>query len=151
MPNQEIMREWVAALRSGDYLQGRGRLKTDNQYCCLGVLCDIAVKHGVLPQPIVHETPGTDGVHTIALYGAGAILMPPGVVNKWADIPSALDYFKLNGLHSRDLASMNDNGKSFAEIADLIEESWIDLPADVQIPDSPAAIPTETVTASASS
>jgi hypothetical protein len=32
--------EWIKALRSGKYKQGRGRLynKGDNTYCCLGVL-----------------------------------------------------------------------------------------------------------------
>jgi hypothetical protein len=37
---QESKDKWVAALRSGDYKQGVGCLytKTDNAYCCLGVL-----------------------------------------------------------------------------------------------------------------
>ena len=47
--NKEIKKEWVEALRSGDYTQGRGRLRSANyedsdgsySYCCLGVLADI--------------------------------------------------------------------------------------------------------------
>lgn len=38
--NKKIAMEWVSALRSGDYKQGRDKLydlKTDS-YCCLGVL-----------------------------------------------------------------------------------------------------------------
>src|ERR1700722_19140718 len=33
--------KWVAALRSGEYKQGDGKLhnRTDDSYCCLGVLC----------------------------------------------------------------------------------------------------------------
>ena len=36
----ELKAQWIAALRSGEYTQGRGALKTgDGGYCCLGVLC----------------------------------------------------------------------------------------------------------------
>lgn len=32
--------KWVAALRSGEYKQGRGQLRNhNNEYCCLGVAC----------------------------------------------------------------------------------------------------------------
>lgn len=35
-------RRWIAALRSGKYKQGQGRLKTGTgEYCCLGVACAI--------------------------------------------------------------------------------------------------------------
>lgn len=38
--NKEVKAKWVAALRSGEYKQGKGRLKNiNNEYCCLGVLC----------------------------------------------------------------------------------------------------------------
>lgn len=39
--NQEIKAKWVAALRSGNYEQGHYRLRSNDRYCCLGVLCDI--------------------------------------------------------------------------------------------------------------
>ncbi len=40
----ELKKKWVAALRSGEYKQGRNRLhrKVDNSFCCLGVLCEVA-------------------------------------------------------------------------------------------------------------
>lgn len=34
-------RDWVAALRSGKYEQGKDSLLSDNGYCCLGVLCKL--------------------------------------------------------------------------------------------------------------
>jgi len=44
-PNVEAIREWVAALRSGKFMQGTGRLvrKVDGapRYCCLGVACEV--------------------------------------------------------------------------------------------------------------
>lgn len=49
MLTTEQIREWVAALRSGLYKQGRGRLKRGRGYCCLGVaneVCDLGVPPG---------------------------------------------------------------------------------------------------------
>lgn len=37
-----IKKKWVAALRSGEYKQCRGRLKRGDSYCCLGVLRELA-------------------------------------------------------------------------------------------------------------
>lgn len=39
-----IKRRWIRALRSGRYKQARRKLRGDNGYCCLGVLCDISGK-----------------------------------------------------------------------------------------------------------
>lgn len=38
----KLKEDWVRALRSGEYEQGRKRLKSGNNYCCLGVLCKVA-------------------------------------------------------------------------------------------------------------
>jgi len=46
--NKKIKKEWIKALRSGEYKQGKGKLCRSEdggetyQYCCLGVLIDIA-------------------------------------------------------------------------------------------------------------
>lgn len=45
--NPEVKTKWLAALRSGNYKQGRMALKRGvgdgtADYCCLGVLCDIS-------------------------------------------------------------------------------------------------------------
>lgn len=47
---QDVIKMWVKALRSGKYIQGRGRLKMEVpekegkpahfEHCCLGVLCE---------------------------------------------------------------------------------------------------------------
>jgi len=47
--NKEAIREWVAALRSGDFKQGRAFLvlpagfggSEERTYCCLGVACEV--------------------------------------------------------------------------------------------------------------
>jgi hypothetical protein len=39
----KLKAEWIAALRSGKYKQGRLFLRdSEDNYCCLGVLCEIA-------------------------------------------------------------------------------------------------------------
>ena len=56
--NQKIKERWVKALRSGKYKQGKGWLrkssgpKKKSEFCCLGVLCDLAVKSKIIPKPI---------------------------------------------------------------------------------------------------
>lgn len=41
----EIKTKWLNALKSGQYLQGRAKLKYDNDgiiyHCCLGVLAEV--------------------------------------------------------------------------------------------------------------
>lgn len=99
--NKTIKKQWVKALRSGKYEQTEGCLKDKNGYCCLGVLCDI------LPKPAKKG---------ISYFGTGN-----SVLNKRA--------MELTGLTSedprigeKDASEWNDTeGKSFAEIADLIE------------------------------
>ena len=52
--NAQIKKEWLEALRSGEFLQGTGRLRYSERklngqnvkrHCCLGVLCEIVKKH----------------------------------------------------------------------------------------------------------
>lgn len=43
--NTENMKAWVAALRSGEYKQGRSCLRSaDGTFCCLGVAGDLYAK-----------------------------------------------------------------------------------------------------------
>jgi hypothetical protein len=87
---------WVEALRSGEYKQTSGALKDEfDGYCCLGVLCEIS---------------GLEWDRT-GLY------LPPNVI-RWAKLKES------NGAYgdSRCLAHDNDCGKSFLEIADIIEQ-----------------------------
>ena len=45
--NENIKRDWLNALRSGEYAQCANALQNDRQcFCALGVLCDLAVKAG---------------------------------------------------------------------------------------------------------
>jgi hypothetical protein len=37
----ETKERWVTALRSGQYKQGQRSLRKGDEYCCLGVFCDL--------------------------------------------------------------------------------------------------------------
>lgn len=45
--NVDNMRMFVNALESGLYEQGQGRLRSGDQFCCLGVACELARTNGV--------------------------------------------------------------------------------------------------------
>lgn len=113
--NKEIADKWVAALRSGQYKQGRKYLRCGNQYCCLGVLCEVV---GVIPtKEIVTDLPGTEFV-----YDGKKHSLSTGVLQKtaMADDQGCLP-------DGRYLSRLNDLGLTFDQIADLIEQHWEQL------------------------
>lgn len=98
--NPEVKAKWIEALRSGNYQQGRKHLRSlDDKFCCLGVIEDVM---GCTWEETTrnYEIKGFTGV------------LPPGDREKFGLDPSAESL----------LISMNDSGKSFAEIAAWIEE-----------------------------
>lgn len=98
---------WIAALRSGEYKQGRGQLVSGNRFCCLGVACDVFWKNN--PGKIV-KTPISYGGHIISL---------PEIVQEWYGLSGACGSFD----HRADslLVRNDDKRQTFSEIADLIE------------------------------
>jgi hypothetical protein len=100
----EPMKKWVSALRSGNYHQTRGRLKRGDEFCCLGVACDV-LKEAVGG---VWEPGGTFRFDTIREGGtlpiqlANLLELPNGAVCE--------------------LIRMNDTyAKNFNQIADYLE------------------------------
>jgi hypothetical protein len=90
-----------------------------NEYCCLGVLCDLAIKDGVdVEWAGAREDRAYmawDRVSGERSRGA----LPPIVAN-WAGLtPWGNDVSAPQA--ALDLAGMNDNGVPFLEIADAIE------------------------------
>ena len=113
---------WLAALRSGNYNQARGRMRvskrsapstrldaqvtTGTAHCCLGVLTEVAVEEGIL-----------DRFKT----ASGSNSMPCMIVRKWSGLDKKT---------ADDLASKNDQSRpegawprnNFATIAEWIEK-----------------------------
>lgn len=123
--NKEIKQKWIEALRSGKYKQGTAALRKKDylqkgkpEFCCLGVLCEIAIKEGVIKDPKKY-----DRYYNTYLYPEiyGDQLLPLKVV-KWAGLedvnPSVIGPLG----KTTSLADLNDKGFNFTEIADLIEQ-----------------------------
>ena len=106
--NQEIKKKWVDALRSGDYDQTKGCLQDNNGFCCLGVLSDI---HSKETKTNWEKRRGTNSIYYIEKYGT----LPTEVI-EWSGLK---DYSPMTSKGS--LVSLNDQGKEFPEIADIIE------------------------------
>ena len=106
---------WIDRLENGNSPQTQNKLgKCDGSRCCLGVLCDIAVEEGVIGSRLLvgEDRVGYDNYETSVL---------PEKVKDWAVMSSR------NGSYddgAECLASDNDAGRSFAEIAQTIREKF---------------------------
>jgi len=105
-----VAQKWVEALRNGEYKQGTGCLKARDQFCCLGVLSDLAVKHGIGRWDGLERF--TDGSEERSGRLARSVM-------QWAKVKDSEG--AIDSPPSR-LTMLNDNGATFLEIADLIEQ-----------------------------
>lgn len=105
---------WTDALRSGDYTQTSNILTRayedgTQDSCCLGVLCEEAIKAGV---PLDRKVTGE-----VVYYDKDAHTLPMAV-REWAGLPGPNP-----SLGDITAAEWNDvHGASFTKIADLIDE-----------------------------
>ena len=145
---QEVAELWTEALRSGDYNQATGTLaKVDDTtgevvgHCCLGVLCEIAIKHGVKVERegrMRTEYADDDSDESYEYYDnitfddrddlvpqsvkdwAGLKTNDASVINNYPD--GSAEEEEMDNEFSDSLAGLNDSGKSFLDIANLIEK-----------------------------
>ena len=138
---KDIKDEWVRRLRSGDYEQGQGYLRFGDKYCCLGVLCDMAVEAGVIVETYSSlekvSSFGRDGADlqtqmlpiSVAkwsgLMGTPAVTQEGTEIRIHADLPYDIPREDPeNGwilTEKQDLMELNDDEISFKEIATVIE------------------------------
>jgi hypothetical protein len=102
----QLKAKWVEALRSGEYSQTQNWLRDGEGFCCLGVLCDLS--------QLGEWSPSNEG--SMQRYTVGKDY------HRTQFLPFAVK--EISGLSGDDcdpIVKMNDDGKSFAEIADYIE------------------------------
>lgn len=106
--NKQNIKKWVEALESGRYKQGSSYLATiDNEYCCLGVACEVAIENGVPVQK--KELENWYSYDSLSEF-------PPSIVMDWIGIPNEEQY---------DYTKMNDEMHlSFKEIAEEIRKRY---------------------------
>jgi hypothetical protein len=100
--NEKIKEEWLKRLRSGMYKQGTKQLHsiTDDTYCCLGVLCEIALEQGICKK--------VDG-----RYDNSDTILPYSV-QEWAELesPNPEVRYSPNSVKTLSLAQLNDGSDS---------------------------------------
>lgn len=113
-----VRKEWVEALRSGKYEQGKGQLVKDGKYCCLGVLCEVIG---------MKKSKGTN--HAFTYYGDEYQLAPYTALRAVGlnDQHGSYDYTDEGLDEGIALTERNDAGESFDEIADIIEKEPLGL------------------------
>lgn len=131
--NTEVIREWVAALRSGKYQQTGGKLARtvgdSAEYCCLGVLCELGAAKGIATR---EEAPGTFFQH---IKYDGLEALPPGSIQAWVGLDSwgvspreewSIDPDDLNPDGRISVAALNDRYDfTFDQIADAVESEYL--------------------------
>ena len=105
--NSSVKQIWINALRSGKYEQGQGSLNEDGKFCCLGVLTDLFIRET--------NQEWEEHYDNCFAFEDSFCFLPPSV-QEWARLNNAP---QVNG---RSLPMINDEGASFEELADLIEE-----------------------------
>lgn len=133
--HEDVKNTWVAALRSGRFAQGTGYLAQHTepgqpkQYCCLGVLMELAIDAGL---GIKRECCGPAVLYGDRTGDCNAALIPS--VREWSGVRFCDGLFgeHPNGssvlvMGSKSLSDLNDSGKSFGTIADAIEANWESL------------------------
>lgn len=124
-PNFKPVRKWIMALRSGEYTQGKGFLCVlDNgnpTYCCLGVLADAVVPGSwgdpvELRDPLKEEKGAKVTARSFSADRRGSWVF-------FLDIEDWERYGLSHLVSQTHLSEMNDQGRSFEEIADYIENA----------------------------
>jgi hypothetical protein len=119
--NEQLIIDWIAALRSGKYKKETGQLRKNEGYCCLGVLCDLQNKG-----EWVRQEPVADTIYWTYLCKDTKIILSAGLTD--ADHAALLRY----NIAVVTLVKMNDDRDPFGgnqrhtfnEIADRIEEMF---------------------------
>jgi len=113
-----LKQRWLRALRSKEYPKTKGALcvpdedvKGGRSYCCLGVLCEIAVSDGVIKP--AREGFNADVGGKCFLYGANADVLLPPTVARWAGLSDKAQEV---------IASRNDDVMTFEEVIPIIED-----------------------------
>ena len=122
------MKKWIKALRSGKYKQGKGYLKQFNsknepRHCCLGVLCELydqQMKKNHKKTLFTEHMIDSETVEFISFnkYDGGL----PKEVREWANMINPCGEF-INKDRVEYLSDLNDDGKKFSTIADIIEKN----------------------------
>jgi hypothetical protein len=129
---------WTEALESGKYPQGEGWLcqisgedEGKAEWCCLGVLCDVAIKDGLqLEQETgrCHDECGDDAHSPVVKFAGYDATLPPEVRDHFdfeqvvEGFGGAHEYISIHKLIKWNDSSLSHEHKTFPEIAAKLRE-----------------------------
>lgn len=127
---RELRDKWVQALRSGEYRQDTKALMQqpifdEPGYCCLGILCMVSGLGVLKPGCFTYRNPEYDHSTGGTQWDDDDVVLLPEVELQDEELDDTLrkTFGLSNDNHGR-LIEMNDyEKKSFAEIADWIEDN----------------------------
>lgn len=106
--NKRELKQWIAALDSGEYRQGAGKMQDiGGRYCCLGVGCKLFIPTSLL------------SIDNGRIQGAYPDMQPAAPM--W--LQQVNDDFDEKTFRS--LSTLNDDGFTFPEIATLLELVYV--------------------------
>jgi hypothetical protein len=120
----ENAKEWVAALRSGAYQQTAGRLRRGDNFCCLGVACDLFMEKTGAGSWVKYEHAQVRALaptYTFQLFDISANTALPDRIVDFYGLSNGDGHYSENDMLDASLASENDSGRAFSEIADILE------------------------------
>lgn len=129
-----VKRAWLQRLRQPGIEQAKAQLRRDtlqgnstvtSAFCCLGLLCEIAVEADVIKAGKPDRDLGSPDFDEELITETAVIYvddpeLPPQSVSAWA-VAGPLDGELIFKVYSK-LAFANDSGLPFSDIADAIEE-----------------------------
>lgn len=152
---KEVADRWAAELRSGNYAQTKGALhvvlsnvsRRPEGFCCLGVLCEIAVRDGIIDLPEQDPYEGNGESIVYDNYEGNQSLPGDLVINDFAGLKSdtgmGVTYGDIKEFisdrnmirsifgnefphddYQTSLVDLNDVGVPFTTIADIVEKCW---------------------------
>ena len=120
---ETIKDAWLEALESGEFKKGKMTLKKtvrgEAEYCCLGVLCELAARE--IDVSINEATKGNGTIYTS--YNGLTYSLPRSVM-EWAGMRSSQGIIPQLDTN---LARINDDTDTFEQVIDVIREHWRDL------------------------
>lgn len=123
--NPEIAAEWQADLISGKYKQTTGVLRcAEGGFCCLGVLCEQAVRAGIVTRVDAGNRILYESVENQFDCEGGVI---PRAVRLWAEMESDNGEYVRDGVTYSLAGDNDDRGFSFSEIAAFIGKNFAEL------------------------
>lgn len=118
--DQEFLKKWVAALRSGTYKQTKGYLRVNDAMCCLGVACDLIDPDGwesTIGKGIPWTTEHASWLERTVI---------PAEIAERLGFSQSLSPGEIDASYQSYYAEKNDDGWTFDEIADELERVFLE-------------------------